>query len=139
MLAERRRQRRVAGEAGRGLAGQPIGRALERAEQLLAELRAATAPDAAMLSVALRRIAQPGLTRGKNLPFARLPSTDATAMTADRKVTLFHSPSTRSSGALTLLYELGAEFDLHVLNFKASKNSARRLISPSIRWARSLQ
>jgi glutathione S-transferase len=42
-------------------------------------------------------------------------------MTADRKVTLFHSPSTRSSGALTLLYELGAEFDLHVLNFKAKE------------------
>jgi glutathione S-transferase len=42
-------------------------------------------------------------------------------MTADRKVTLFHSPSTRSTGALTLLYELDAEFDLHVLNFKAKE------------------
>ena len=41
--------------------------------------------------------------------------------TADRKVTLFHSPSTRSTGALTLLYELGAQFDLHVLNFKAAE------------------
>jgi len=42
-------------------------------------------------------------------------------MTTDRKVTLFHSPSTRSTGALTLLYELGAQFDLHVLNFKTSE------------------
>jgi len=39
-------------------------------------------------------------------------------MTASRKVTLFHAPNTRSSGALTLLEELGAEYDLHVLNFK---------------------
>ncbi|HEY5307299.1 MAG TPA: glutathione S-transferase, partial [Casimicrobiaceae bacterium] len=40
-------------------------------------------------------------------------------MTASRKVTLFHSPNTRSSGALVLLEELGADFDLHVLNMKA--------------------
>ena len=39
-------------------------------------------------------------------------------MTGSRKVTLFHAPNTRSSGALTLLEELGAEYDLHVLNFK---------------------
>lgn len=42
-------------------------------------------------------------------------------MSTDRKVTLFHAPNTRSTGALTLLYELGADFDLHVLNFKASE------------------
>jgi glutathione S-transferase len=42
-------------------------------------------------------------------------------MDTDRKVTLFHAPNTRSTGALTLLYELGADFDLHVLNFKASE------------------
>jgi glutathione S-transferase len=42
-------------------------------------------------------------------------------MSIDRKVTLFHAPNTRSTGALTLLYELGADFDLHVLNFKASE------------------
>jgi glutathione S-transferase len=29
-------------------------------------------------------------------------------MTADQKVTLFHSPNTRSTGALILLEELGA-------------------------------
>ena len=42
-------------------------------------------------------------------------------MTASRKVTLFHAPNTRSSGALTLLEELGAEYDLHVLNFKKAE------------------
>ena len=40
------------------------------------------------------------------------------------KPTLFHAPNTRSTGALTLLYELGADFDLHVLNFKASEQRA---------------
>ena len=42
-------------------------------------------------------------------------------MGSDRKVTLFHSPNKRSSGALALLYELGAEFDLRVLNFNTSE------------------
>lgn len=39
----------------------------------------------------------------------------------DRRVTLFHSPNTRSSGALLLLEELGADYDLHVLNMKAGE------------------
>jgi glutathione S-transferase len=39
-------------------------------------------------------------------------------MTTDRKVTLFHSPQTRSSSAALLLEELGAPCDLHVLNMK---------------------
>ncbi len=42
-------------------------------------------------------------------------------MTSDRHVTLFHSPNTRSSGALTLLKELNADFELHVLNMKANE------------------
>lgn len=42
-------------------------------------------------------------------------------MTDDRKVTLYHSPNTRSSGALTLLEELGAPYELHVLNMKAGE------------------
>jgi glutathione S-transferase len=42
-------------------------------------------------------------------------------MTASRRVTLFHAPNTRSTGALTLLEELGADFELHVLNFKKSE------------------
>jgi glutathione S-transferase len=40
-----------------------------------------------------------------------------------RHVTLFHSPHTRSSGVLTLLEELGADYELHVLNMK--KNEQR--------------
>jgi len=35
-----------------------------------------------------------------------------------RNITLFHSPNTRSSGALALLEELGAPYDLHVLDMK---------------------
>ena len=42
-------------------------------------------------------------------------------MSTDRKVTLFHSPRTRSSGALTLLEEIGAPYDLHVVNMKAGE------------------
>jgi glutathione S-transferase len=43
--------------------------------------------------------------------------------THSRHVTLFHSPQTRSSGVLTLLEELGADYELHVLNMK--KNEQR--------------
>ena len=42
-------------------------------------------------------------------------------MTASRHVTLFHSPNTRSTGALILLEELGADYELHVLNMKAGE------------------
>jgi glutathione S-transferase len=42
-------------------------------------------------------------------------------MTARRKVTLFHAPNTRSTGVLTLLTELSADYDLHVLNFKTAE------------------
>jgi glutathione S-transferase len=42
-------------------------------------------------------------------------------MTADRRVTLFHSPNTRSSGALVLLEELGADYELRVLDIKSSE------------------
>jgi glutathione S-transferase len=42
-------------------------------------------------------------------------------MTADRNITFFHSPQTRSSGALTLLEELGAPFELKILNMKAGE------------------
>ena len=42
-------------------------------------------------------------------------------MTANPRITLFHSPNTRSSGALALLEDLGADFDLNVLNIKASQ------------------
>ncbi len=57
-------------------------------------------------------------------------------MNADRKVTLYHSPNTRSSGTLILLEELGVPYDLHVLNMKAGEQ--RGAAYPrSIRWARS--
>jgi glutathione S-transferase len=42
-------------------------------------------------------------------------------MPASPQVTLFHSPNTRSSGALILLEELGADYQLHVLNMKAGE------------------
>jgi glutathione S-transferase len=42
-------------------------------------------------------------------------------MIQDRKVTLFHSPNTRSSGTLILLEELGADYQLHVLDLKAGE------------------
>lgn len=38
-----------------------------------------------------------------------------------RRVTLFHSPQTRSTGALILLEELHADYELHVLNMKAGE------------------
>jgi glutathione S-transferase len=39
-------------------------------------------------------------------------------MTTDRHVTLFHSPQSRSAGALVLLEELGADYELHMLDLK---------------------
>ena len=42
-------------------------------------------------------------------------------MSGNRKVTLYHSPNTRSSGALILLEELGAPYELHVLDMKAGE------------------
>jgi glutathione S-transferase len=42
-------------------------------------------------------------------------------MNQDRKLTLYHSPNTRSSGALLLLEELGAPYELQILNMKAGE------------------
>ncbi|MDL2338633.1 MAG: glutathione S-transferase family protein [Pseudomonadota bacterium] len=42
-------------------------------------------------------------------------------MTTDRKLTFFHAPNTRSSSSLILLEELGAPFELKVLNMKAGE------------------
>jgi glutathione S-transferase len=39
----------------------------------------------------------------------------------DRKIILYHSPNTRSSGTLLLLEELGAPYELKVLNMKAGE------------------
>jgi glutathione S-transferase len=42
-------------------------------------------------------------------------------MNRSRHVTLFHSPNTRSTGVLVLLEELGADYELHLLNAKAGE------------------
>jgi len=39
-------------------------------------------------------------------------------MATSRHVTLFHSPQSRSAGTLVLLEELGADYELHVLDLK---------------------
>jgi glutathione S-transferase len=41
-----------------------------------------------------------------------------TQASTSRHITLFHCPHTRSSGVLTLLEELGADYELHVMNMK---------------------
>ncbi len=42
-------------------------------------------------------------------------------MATNKKITLFHSPQTRSTGALLLLEELHAPYELHPLNMKAGE------------------
>jgi len=42
-------------------------------------------------------------------------------MDADRKITLYHAPNTRSTGARILLEELGAPYTLQVVNMKAGE------------------
>ena len=42
-------------------------------------------------------------------------------MASDRTLTFFHAPNTRSSSSLILLEELGAPFELKVLNMKAGE------------------
>jgi glutathione S-transferase len=42
-------------------------------------------------------------------------------MSSTQELTFYHSPNTRSTGAFILLEELGAEFQLHVLNMKAGE------------------
>ena len=42
-------------------------------------------------------------------------------MTSKDRITLYYSPQTRATGARILLEELGAPYDLHVLNMKAGE------------------
>jgi glutathione S-transferase len=42
-------------------------------------------------------------------------------MAASDMITLFHAPNSRSTGAMTLLEELGAPYQLHVLNLQAGE------------------
>lgn len=53
-------------------------------------------------------------------------------MAADRRITFFHAPNTRSSGVLALLEELQADFDLQVLDLKAGEHrqSAFMAVNP---------
>jgi glutathione S-transferase len=50
-------------------------------------------------------------------------------MPTSRRVTLYHSPRTRSSGVLTLLEELGADYELHTLDMKAGEHRAPAFLS----------
>lgn len=45
-------------------------------------------------------------------------------MRSSRHVTLFHSPNTRSGGVLALLEELGADYDVHLLDTKKGEQRA---------------
>jgi glutathione S-transferase len=53
-------------------------------------------------------------------------------MPTQQPITLYHSPQTRSSGALNLLEELHAPYSLHVLNMKAGeqRQSAYLAVNP---------
>jgi glutathione S-transferase len=42
-------------------------------------------------------------------------------MAQDNRITLYYAPQTRATGARVLLEELGAPYDLHVLNMKAGE------------------
>jgi glutathione S-transferase len=53
-----------------------------------------------------------------------LPRQKEKSMTDAAKIVMFHSPNTRSSGTLTLLEELGAPYDLKVLNMRAGEQRA---------------
>jgi len=54
---------------------------------------------------------------------------------SDAKVTLYHGPNTRSTGVLTLLEELGAPYDLHVLDRGKGEHltDAYRAINPMMK------
>jgi glutathione S-transferase len=53
-------------------------------------------------------------------------------MTSNETILLYHSPQSRSAAALTLLEELGAPYELHVLNMKAGeqRQSAYLAVNP---------
>lgn len=53
-------------------------------------------------------------------------------MTTNDTITLLHAPQSRSSATLTLLEELGAPYELHILNMKAGeqRQSAYLAVNP---------
>jgi glutathione S-transferase len=50
-------------------------------------------------------------------------------MESNRHVTLFHSPNTRSGGVLNLLEELGADYDVHLLDTRKGEQRAASYLS----------
>jgi glutathione S-transferase len=50
-------------------------------------------------------------------------------MTANETLTLYHAPHSRSAATLTLLEELGAPYELHVLNLKAGEQRQSRYLA----------
>ncbi len=50
-------------------------------------------------------------------------------MTANRHITLFHAPHTRSAGARILLEELGADYSLHPINVKGNEQRGARYLA----------
>jgi glutathione S-transferase len=55
---------------------------------------------------------------------------ESAAMTANPRVTLFHSPNTRSTGALALMEELAVPYDLHVLKKGEQRSDTYMAINP---------
>src|ERR1700757_3546657 len=51
----------------------------------------------------------------------RLTILEEVSMGDNRKLVFFHSPNTRSAGARVLLEELGAPYEMRVLNMKAGE------------------
>jgi glutathione S-transferase len=50
-------------------------------------------------------------------------------MALDRRVTLYHSPNTRSTGVLFLLEEIGTLYDLEVVDMKAGAQRQRKYLA----------
>lgn len=50
-------------------------------------------------------------------------------MNDKRRITLYHAPSTRSISVLFLLEELGADYDLHLLDFKRGEQRAAEYLA----------
>src|SRR5580700_8863241 len=98
------------GEPGRSFLGNQVERG---ADQRLAQIAVMIAASPGRLIVSRPAHARYSTTSP--------PLANGDSMADDRKITLFHSPNTRSSGALTLLEELGVPYELHVLNMKAGE------------------
>ena len=50
-------------------------------------------------------------------------------MNTKAKVTLYHAPNTRSTGALLLLEELGVPYDLQLINMKANEQRSAKYLA----------